>query len=293
MGCSQSKFAFDAVAPAPDGNVSDDYHHRSDQQSRLSYFGMKMKRGIAPLPIFRKEPKSSSQSMGQGQAVIFNGRFSPEAISGQVSMMPVEQGKSNSKRDPVNVTRGVGDNLKLSVDAIEPKPQNIHPKQGVVGGQATSPLFASNGATNSFDPSSTISPQRNAIGPLSVVDAHLAATHITAENGLQYRDKISNPTNFIAAVKKGDMTTIRTLVTASTNITPSPGDKLLINTTGMWNTSPLMTAIQYGHLAVADYLLQQSDIDVNHANERGSTAMLLACADGYAALVKRLLDLGK
>ena len=224
MGCSQGRLAFDAVAPAPNGNISDDYRHRSDQQSRLSYFGMKMKRGIAPLPIFRKEPKSSSQSIGHGQAVIYNGRFSPQAISGQVSQI-----KPETTRNPVNATHGVGvngpistcvpitkatDSLKgLGLDTVGPKPPHCHPKEGVgvVGGPMISPLLANTGAaTNTFDPLS--------------IDIHLATTHITTDNGLQYRDKISDPTNFIAAVKKGDMSTIQTLVTAATNTLLTPGD---------------------------------------------------------------------
>ena len=302
MGCSHSILSFDAVAPAP--NVSGEYRHRSDQQSRLSYFGMKMKRGIAPFPIFQQEPKSNSaHSTGQGQAVLYNGRFSPEPISGQAS-----QSKPVSTRIPVtNTKRGMGvdgitnstrvpitkaaDSLKLGLEAaIGPKPPQFHPKSAADNGQMISPLLTNNGVTTISNPSSG-TPQKYTVGPL-FVDAHLAATHVTAENGLQYRDKLIDPTNFFAAVKKGDMSTIQTLVTSATNVSLTAGDKSLINTAGMWNTSPLMTAIQYGHLAVADYLLQQSNIDVNHANEKGSTAMLLACADGHAALVKRLLDLG-
>ena len=53
---------------------------------------------------------------------------------------------------------------------------------------------------------------------------------------------------------------------------------------GMWNTSPLMTAIQYDKRDIAHYLLDQIDIDVDHINDYGVTALLLACS-GKSATV--------
>lgn len=47
-----------------------------------------------------------------------------------------------------------------------------------------------------------------------------------------------------------------------------------------------------GELGVTDALLNQNGIDVAHANENGGTALLFACADGDAAIARRLLLVG-
>ena len=48
-------------------------------------------------------------------------------------------------------------------------------------------------------------------------------------------------------------------------------------------------AVHTGHTEVADLPMNQEGIDVAHVNENGATALLVACADGNVAVVRRLL----
>lgn len=45
----------------------------------------------------------------------------------------------------------------------------------------------------------------------------------------------------------------------------------------------------FGHVPIVSFLLSQSDVNVNHKNEQGHTAFLLACSNGNSDCVKLLL----
>ena len=49
----------------------------------------------------------------------------------------------------------------------------------------------------------------------------------------------------------------------------------------MWDSTPIMIAIQYGKIDIANYFLEQKDIQINHENENKVTALLLACTGEY------------
>ena len=127
---------------------------------------------------------------------------------------------------------------------------------------------------------------------------------MTDASGLQYRDVVVSPTNMVAAAKRGDLNKVKELVAQEAQAQAQAegqgqeqeqeqgGKRSIVNALGMWSTTPLMTAVQYGHIDVAEYLLAQPGVDVKHVNEKGATALLFACAEGHAAIARKLLALG-
>ena len=47
---------------------------------------------------------------------------------------------------------------------------------------------------------------------------------------------------------------------------------------GMWNSSPLMIATQYSKMEIAHYLMSRPNLRIDHVNDKGVTALLLACS---------------
>lgn len=65
-----------------------------------------------------------------------------------------------------------------------------------------------------------------------------------------------------------------------------------VNLADVYQWTPLMRAIDNQHSGVVSYLLSLPDIDVQHANENGSTALHLAAQAGNKTLVVQLLKSG-
>ena len=99
-------------------------------------------------------------------------------------------------------------------------------------------------------------------------------------SGLVYAEAISKGTNIIAAIKNGDIDIVQQLITAGIDY----------NAVGMWNNSPLIIACQYAKYDIAILLLNKNDININIINEKGATALLYACLEGYTDIVNTLLQ---
>lgn len=98
--------------------------------------------------------------------------------------------------------------------------------------------------------------------------------------GLVFREAVDNSSNLFAAIKRGDVEIAKGLITSS-----GPGVNHLI---GMWGSTPLIVAAQYGQKEIILLLLNQQDLgDLNHINEKGATLLLYACMEGMVDTVRR------
>eukprot|EP01039_Chlorochromonas_danica_P010497 gene10497-11628_t len=91
-------------------------------------------------------------------------------------------------------------------------------------------------------------------------------------------------------IKRGEVEELKGLVASSFN-----NDLLLLHQLhGLWGSTPLLVAIQYHRLEVLNYLFSVTpsrDV-INHRNERGAGALLLAIVEGLREVVLRLIALG-
>mmetsp|Transcript_11800 Transcript_11800/g.11866 ORF Transcript_11800/g.11866 Transcript_11800/m.11866 type:complete len:507 (+) Transcript_11800:47-1567(+) len=99
------------------------------------------------------------------------------------------------------------------------------------------------------------------------------------ETELEYYDAVVNSQNLMAAIKKGDLNAFKNLVDGGADV----------NAQGMWSNTPLIVACQYGKDAIALEILKMSWVDVNHVNEKGGTAILFACLEGFSEIVQKLI----
>jgi hypothetical protein len=142
-------------------------------------------------------------------------------------------------------------------------------------------------------------------------------SHQADETGFLYRDvkNIVNPKNIIAAVKRGDLQTVKELCDrqlgsgeSSVNALGACSGKeqkklfqtiqsysllsrtshlhlltsiVISNLLGMWNSSPLMIATQYAQDEIANFLLDQDDVKIDHVNDNGVSTLLIACSGKY------------
>jgi hypothetical protein len=58
-----------------------------------------------------------------------------------------------------------------------------------------------------------------------------------------------------------------------------------INSTGMWDSSPLIIALQYSRKDIIEYLMSKPLLNVDHVNDKGITALLLAAAGMYSTFM--------
>lgn len=105
--------------------------------------------------------------------------------------------------------------------------------------------------------------------------------HIEEPSGLFFKEAVSNASNMLAAVKRGDIEAVKLLLCNEN-----------LNIRGMWNSTPLIIACQYGYDEIAITLLDRPGIDVNHLNEKGAGALLFACLEGKLEVVQKLVSLG-
>lgn len=112
--------------------------------------------------------------------------------------------------------------------------------------------------------------------------------HEADESGLLFKEA-SEPTavsDIFGAVKQGDLETFTNIL----NKLSSPEEQVaLLNTRGMWGSTLLIFAIQYGHKQLAHNILDRDEIDTHAVNEKGASAFLYACLDNHTDLVQSLI----
>jgi len=149
-----------------------------------------------------------------------------------------------------------------------------------------------------------------------------AATEATivSSSGLIYSDAVDNSSNLFSAIKHGNMKLVHDLIdhyndnnhqgnynnqiTATTTTITNNNNNSNRNSCvdennssvnrllGMWNSTPLIVAAQYGQQDIARLLLSQIDVgDINHTNDKGASVLLYACMEGLSEVVRVLLDL--
>jgi ankyrin repeat protein len=96
--------------------------------------------------------------------------------------------------------------------------------------------------------------------------------------GLIYQAAVDNSSNLFAAIKRGDVLATNELVSSS----GGDANKLV----GMWGSTPLIVALQYGQKEIAERLLREEELgDLNHINEKGASSLLYACMEGMTDIV--------
>jgi len=83
------------------------------------------------------------------------------------------------------------------------------------------------------------------------------------------------------AVRRGDQPTVQALLENSA--------ELQANSVGMWGNTPLLVACQYGHGALASFLLQKHQADPCIVNGEGGSALLFAITEGQGGVAHELI----
>jgi ankyrin repeat protein len=112
----------------------------------------------------------------------------------------------------------------------------------------------------------------------------------TLSSGLEFAEAVSSNENVFLIVKRGDLSAFNIILSNHNNNPALPHVNKLV---GMWESSLLIVALQYGHIDIAQILLAQTDLgDLAMRNSKGADALLFACMEGMDDIVKRLLALG-
>jgi ankyrin repeat protein len=186
------------------------------------------------------------------------------------------------------------------------KPNKVQPQAGGAGAAPTSspstslpstkvaPDNTSNCTEQTEDQPPVVVPTNSPPKTASATTSAAIDGHQRDESGLFYMDAdtTQHSTNLMAAVKRGDINTVKCILPPTAD-SPLITEQLqqVINTRGMWSSTPLITACQYGFTDIALLLLSvgKDCIEVNHVNERGATALLFACLENELEVVKTLL----
>jgi ankyrin repeat protein len=102
-------------------------------------------------------------------------------------------------------------------------------------------------------------------------------------------DNIDASVSIFSAVKRGDIAALKSVVAQHYN--GHEHDIHLLK--GMWDSTPLMVAIQYHHAEIIDYLFTfpPQDLSIfNHRNEKGASAILFAVIEGLPDVVTKLIS---
>ena len=98
--------------------------------------------------------------------------------------------------------------------------------------------------------------------------------------------------NFFSVVKKGDYIKCKEMIQRG---------HVNLNERGMWGSTPLIVACQYGRSELAKLILDHSDIDskskdnkvdIDAYNERNQSAILFSAMEGLTEILEILIDLG-
>ena len=128
------------------------------------------------------------------------------------------------------------------------------------------------GCTNSVQPMPLDNKGAKKAPKIETISAEIG--YAMDNTGLQFRDatELGAGAQLLAATKKGDILAIHQLLKL---MGPSG-----VNYKGMWGSTPLITAAQYGQSDASLALLEYSkDINVTICNERGASAMLYTCLE--------------
>eukprot|EP01033_Poteriospumella_lacustris_P012027 gene12027-8588_t len=110
-------------------------------------------------------------------------------------------------------------------------------------------------------------------------------------SGLVFKDVAdiaSDPSKLFNIIKRGEVAQFHAFVGQYFHNC----EATLHSLRGMWDSSPLLVAVQYGQFEIAHFLLDHppEDIDeLNRRNEKGCTVALYAVMEGNVDLVKRLI----
>lgn len=119
----------------------------------------------------------------------------------------------------------------------------------------------------------------NSVMPLNqLLTSSLTLTENSKADEFQYEGLDSNQVNLHNSCKLGDLDSVKNILESIESSNPS--DIHLINSTGMWSSTPLIIALQYGHIPLIMYFLSNKYagiINVNHVNDRNGSALLYAC----------------
>lgn len=144
---------------------------------------------------------------------------------------------------------------------------------------------------------STVSPNKayTSHGPSGSDNALRVSSRKMApdETSLVYAEAVDNSSNLFASIKRGDLANFIILLTHyQTNdgeLSPNGTriNKNVNNLLGMWNSTPLIVAAQYGQNEMAKLLMSETNLgDLNHRNEKGASVLLYACMEGLADIVR-------
>ena len=98
--------------------------------------------------------------------------------------------------------------------------------------------------------------------------------------------------NFFNVVKKGDYVKCKEMIQRG---------HVNLNERGMWGSTPLIVACQYGRSELAKLILDYSDndsknkdnkVDIDACNERNQSAILFSAMEGLTEVLEILIDLG-
>ena len=140
---------------------------------------------------------------------------------------------------------------------------------------------------------STVAPNKSYSTPGPSRSDQARRVQETQPEGLVYEDAVDNSSNLFAAIKRGDIPTVQRMLGVTHNgdgdSTPSVTMPTVnVNSLlGMWNSTPLIVATQYGQKEIANMLLAESDLgDLNHRNDKGASVLLYACMEGLTDIVR-------
>jgi len=131
---------------------------------------------------------------------------------------------------------------------------------------------------------------KNAVVPeinkdINDINHNIIVGHVLDKTGLQFKEASHDANNFMLAIKRGDVMTVRRLITEGYDI----------STIGMFGATPLLTSCQYGYRDISELILNHQNINstvINHCNEKKVSALLYACMNGDMVIVEKLLILG-
>lgn len=144
---------------------------------------------------------------------------------------------------------------------------------------------------------STVAPNKSYSTPGPSRSDQARRVQESQPEGLVYEDAVDNSSNLFAAIKRGDIPTVQRMLgvahsadgdsTPPTDAVPTQNVNSLL---GMWNSTPLIVATQYGQKEIANMLLTESDLgDLNHRNDKGASVLLYACMEGLTDIVSVVL----
>jgi hypothetical protein len=110
--------------------------------------------------------------------------------------------------------------------------------------------------------------------------------------GLVFAEAVDNSHNLFAAIKRGDIEIVKELIHHNELFSSSSSVKITAvnRLVGMWGSSPLIVAVQYRQEEIAQLLLEQPDIgNINQLNDKGASALVYSCMEGFEGIVRELL----